>query len=96
MIYVCHGVSMLPTFPKLGLVSIKKAHSYKIGDIISLKTLDNKYHCHRISTIDSKYVSTKGDNLDQQLYEINVPIKNIEGIVKLIFPQQSLDNVGGK
>lgn len=96
MIYVCHGVSMLPTFPKLGLVSIKKYSTLKIGDIISLKTLDKKYHCHRITKINSQYVSTKGDNLDQQWYEIDVPVENIEGIAKLVFPRHSLESGNGK
>lgn len=80
MIFICIGESMLPTFPKLGMVKIKKSKTYKTGDIISLKTLDKKFHCHRIIEIDEKYVSTKGDNLDQQWYEIGVPIKNIQGI----------------
>lgn len=71
---------MLPTFPKLGWVIVKKSKTYKVGDIISLKTLDKKFHCHRITEIDDKYVSTKGDNLDQQWYEIGVPVKNILGI----------------
>ena len=85
---------MLPTFPKLSFVSIKKSKLYQIGDIISLKTLDKKYHCHRIMKINERIVSTKGDNLEQQDYEIKVPIINIEGKVKLIFPkQQSAENV---
>ena len=78
---------MLPTFPKLGLISVKKSKTYKINDIVSLKTLDKKFHCHRITKIDSVVVSTKGDNLDQQWYEIDVPVENIEGITKLIFPR---------
>lgn len=78
---------MLPTFPKLGLISIKKSKQYQVGDIISLKTLDKKYHCHRITEISFEYVSTKGDNLDQQWYEIKVPIKNIEGKVILFYPR---------
>ena len=88
MIYLCHGTSMLPTFPKLGLVSVKKSKQYQVGDIISLKTLDKKFHCHRITEINSEWVSTKGDNLDQQPYENKVPLKNIEGKVSLFFPRQ--------
>ena len=80
---------MLPTFPKLVLVSIKKSKLYQIGDIISLKTLDKKYHCHRIIEINTKTVSTKGDNLTQQDYEIDIPITNIEGKVSLVFPRNT-------
>lgn len=78
---------MLPTFPRIGLIRIKKSDSYKVGDVISLKTLDKKYHCHRIVEINDQIVSTKGDNLEQQDYEIKVPIKNIEGKTTLIFPK---------
>jgi hypothetical protein len=84
MIHLCIGSSMLPTFGKINMIKITKKKDYKIGDIISLKTHDGKYHCHRIMTMD-KFVSTKGDNLDQQKYEIDVPMKNIEGIVKLVW-----------
>ena len=87
MIYLCHGTSMLPTFPKLGLVRVNKSNQYLVGDIISLKTLDKKFHCHRITEINSESVSTKGDNLDQQWYEVKVPIKNIEGVVTLFYPR---------
>ena len=79
---------LLPTFPNWGLINVKKLNSYNIGDIISLRTLDKKYHCHRIIKINSEFVTTKGDNLEQQDYETKVPIKNIEGIVKLILPRQ--------
>lgn len=84
---------MLPTFPKLGFVRIKKADEYKIGDIISLKTLDKKYHCHRILEINQEWVSTKGDNLPQQWYEIKVPTKNIEGLATLVYPKNKFDPV---
>ena len=88
MIYPCLGSSMLPAFPRIGLVSIKKSDVYHVGDVISLKTLDKKYHCHRITEINSDWVSTKGDNLAQQWYEIQVPVGNIEGLVKLVFPKR--------
>lgn len=90
MIYLCHGSSMLPTFSKLGLVRIKKSKEYKTGDIISLKTLDKKYHCHRIVEINNQWVSTKGDNLEQQWYEIQVPLKNIGGKVIWSYPKKRL------
>lgn len=77
---------MKPLLRNLSLVSIKKSETYKTNDIISLKTLDNKYHVHRIMEINEKEVSTKGDNLDQQWYEKNVPIERIEGLLTWHFP----------
>ena len=87
MIYLCVGTSMLPTMRKIGLVRIKKFKKYEVGEIISFKTLDKTFHCHRIIKINDEFVSTKGDNLDQQWYEIDVPIKNIQGRVTWIFPK---------
>lgn len=75
---------MLPTMPRLGICRIKQMTDYKIGDIISLETLDGKLHCHRITNINNYYVSTKGDNLEQQWYEVNVPVTNIHGLVKRV------------
>lgn len=80
------GASMLPTLKRFGLVRIKKKQYYEINDIISLKTLDQKFHIHRIVKIDSEKVSTKGDNLSQQWYEIDVPIRNIEGLLVWHYP----------
>jgi len=79
------GNSMLPTFGKYNLIRIKKQKKYNIGEIISLKTHDGIYHCHRIVSIDDNFVTTKGDNLLMQEYEVEVPIKNIEGIASLIW-----------
>lgn len=75
----CYGKSMLPTLAKFSFVTIKKTDSYKIGDIILLKTHDKKYHMHKITEITARFVSTKGDNLQQQSYEIDVPTQNIKG-----------------
>jgi len=92
LICLCHGSSMHPTFPRLSLIKIKKLELYQIGDIISLKTFDEKFHCHRITELDEQTVSTKGDNLTQQPYEIKVPIKNIEGKATLVFPKKTKVN----
>ena len=66
---------------------IQKKDNYNIGDVISLKTRDGKYHNHRIVKINNIAVSTKGDNLEQQWYECNVQLGKIQGIVKLLFPR---------
>lgn len=75
---------MLPTFGRINIIKITKKQEYKIGDVISLKTHDKIIHCHRITSIDDM-VTTKGDNLEQKWYEINVPMENIEGIVTLVW-----------
>ena len=85
--YICQGESMLPTIPKLSLVKLKKMDSYKIGDIIGLKTHDDKHHIHRIIEINDEWVSTKGDNLYQHWYEIKVQLKFIEGKLIWFWPQ---------
>jgi hypothetical protein len=79
------GKSMVPTLGRISLIKITRQPEYKQGDIVSLKTHDKIFHCHRILEIDDNYVSTKGDNLPQQSYEIKVPIKNIEGTVKEVW-----------
>ena len=84
MICLSHGSSMLPTFGKLNIIRIVKKSNYVIGDIVSFKGNNNKFYCHRIIEINNVLVSTKGDNLDQQEYEKNIPIKNIDGLVTLI------------
>ena len=78
---------MLPTFPKLGFVWVKKTNHYKVGDIVDLLTLDKLHHCHRITEINSEWVSAKGDNLDQQWYEIKVPIRNLKGKITWSWPK---------
>ena len=80
-----HGKSMTPTLGRISILKISKQSEYKRGDIISLKTHDKLFHCHRIIEIDDCYVSTKGDNLLQQTYEVNVPITHIEGLVKQVW-----------
>lgn len=79
---------MLPTLSRVNLIITKKVSSYEIGDIISLKTLDGIFHTHRIVEINDQWVSTKGDNLTQQWYEIKVPLKNIEGKLFWSFPKR--------
>jgi len=86
LILFAMGKSMLPTLRQITLfLIIKKYPSYKVGDIICVKTHDNKYHVHRIIQYNfiNESVSTKGDNLEQKDYEINIPFKNIKG--KLIW-----------
>ena len=85
-ICLSYGPSMLQALPKICIVMIKPYDTYCIGDIVSLKTLDGMYHNHRIVKIDDFIVSTKGDNLEQQWYEQDVPVRNIKGKVKLILP----------
>lgn len=79
------GGSMLPALGWFNVIKVTKKSEYKVGEIVSLKTHDKIFHCHRIVSIDENYVSTKGDNLEQKDYEINVPLKNIEGEVSLIW-----------
>jgi signal peptidase I len=79
------GGSMLPTLGRFNFIKITKQGSYKIGDIISLKTNDGLFHCHRIIELTENFVTTKGDNKPIQDYEKLVSIKNIEGIVKQIW-----------
>ncbi len=81
---------MHPTLPKLSLVRIKKSKSYKISDIIALKTHDKLHHIHRITEINNEWVSTKGDNLYQQWYEIKVQLKNIEGLLVWHYPKNKV------
>jgi hypothetical protein len=76
---------MLPTLGKINIIKITKNKEYKIGEIISFRGNNNKFYVHRIVTINQSFVSTKGDNLEQQNYEIDVPLKNIDGSAKLIF-----------
>jgi len=86
LILFAMGKSMLPTLRRITFfIIIKKLGSYNKGDIICLKTHDKKYHIHRIINYNfvNELVSTKGDNLEQQDYEIDVPFKNIRG--KLIW-----------
>ena len=78
------GGSMSPALGWFNIIKVSKRPEYKVGDIVSLKTHDKVFHCHRITAIDSEYVSTKGDNLEQKEYEIKVPRKNIEGAIDLI------------
>lgn len=83
------GASMLPALGRFNFIKITKQKNYKVGDIISLKTNDGMIHCHRIlcftDGIHEDFVTTKGDNLPIQGYDTLVPVKNIEGIVKLIW-----------
>jgi len=79
------GSSMLPTFGTVNFISITPRNYYKIGDIISFKSHTGRYYNHRIVKLDDKWFTTKGDNLEIQDYETNVPIKNIRGTVKLIW-----------
>lgn len=85
--YLCMGESMLPTLPKLCFVKLKPMDSYKMGDIIGLKTHDKLHHVHRITEITDEWVSTKGDNLYQHWYEIKVQLKFIEGKLIWFWPK---------
>jgi len=87
MITCAFGTSMKPTLGRMNLIRIKKFSQYKIGDIISVKTHDKKIHVHRIVEITDQWVSTKGDNLSQQWYEVKLPLKNIEGKLIWHYPE---------
>lgn len=60
----------------------------KIGDVIRLKGHDGKYYCHRVIKLENNLVTTKADNFNEsQSYEINVPVKNIMGVIVWRMPK---------
>ena len=75
---------MLPTFGKLNLIAILPKKKYCFNDVVVFSGHDKKEYSHRIIFINSDCFSTKGDNLTQQYYEKDLPLKNIHGVVKLI------------
>ena len=75
---------MLPTFGKLNLIAVVPQKKYFKFEVVAFKAHDGKLYTHRIYFINSNYFSTKGDNQEIQNYEKNLPIKNIEGSVKLL------------
>jgi hypothetical protein len=81
------GNSMCPTMSFFGLVEIEVKTQYFINDIVSFIGKNHRGYCHRIVEIDTICFTTKGDNRNKsEEYEINVPIKNIDGSVKWKFP----------
>lgn len=74
----------------LTLIRYRRIAVYQKHDVVVFKGKDGKSYCHRIVSIDyldTESFTTKGDNhAESKPYEINVPIKNIEGYVFWSYP----------
>lgn len=94
MMYLAKGKSM-KNFIGFGLLKEKTLDEIpsiipvKIGDIIRFKGHDGKYYCHRVVKLENDLVTTKGDLFSEsKAYEINVPVKNILGIIVWRWPNE--------
>ena len=89
MLSLGKGKSM-PNVLGITIISFGKALIYCKRDVIVFKGNDGRSYCHRITSIDyldTESFTTKGDNhSESKPYEINVPIKNIEGLVTWSYP----------
>lgn len=74
---------MKPVLPLIALVDVKPQEKYEIGDIVLFFNNGNillPRYCHRIIHINEYLFTAKGDNRKKSdEYEIDVPVKNIEG-----------------
>lgn len=83
MLRIMIGNSMEPAMPFISFINIKKQNSYAVGDIVAFRSNALLSFCHRIVKIDNTVFTTKGDNRNvSNKYEIDVPIKNIQGKIK--------------
>lgn len=74
----------------LSIISFGKALWYEKDDVICFKGNDGRYYSHRIVSVDliNGLVTTKGDNFSESKpYEINIPFKNIQGLVTWSYPK---------
>jgi len=83
--------SMKPKYNINDLIVVKKEESYKVGDVITFKNEENEYVTHRITEIDDKYFSAKGDS--NNTVDSKLPKKNIVG--KVIYKSKFLKIVSG-
>lgn len=93
MIYIASGKSMA-TWHGLGFIKVQKLKDIplippiKVNDVVIFKGNDNKRYAHRIIKLEDDHFTTKGDKFqDSKLYEINVPVENIESKVVWSYPK---------
>lgn len=96
MIYLAVGKSM-KNFHGISLVkevSLRDApiiFAVQVGTVISLKGHDGRVYCHRVVKLENDLVTTKGDNfIESKPYEIDVPVKNIRGVITWTWPYDIL------
>lgn len=87
MIQIATGKSM-KNFFGFSLLEIKDLKDIpriiplEIGDVIAFEGNDRRLYAHRLVNINNDRFTTKGDNFtESKPYEINVPVKNIQGLV---------------
>jgi hypothetical protein len=84
---LCFGHSM-KNILGTAIVKYSKFESYQVGDVISFIGKNNVKYCHRIIQINNETFTAQGDNLSKsQDYEIDVPIRNIEGKIFWSYPR---------
>lgn len=72
----------MPNKYGFSFILTRKLKYYKIGQVITFKGNDRKHYAHRLVSVDFDKFTTKGDNhKESNPYEIDVPIKNIQGFV---------------
>jgi hypothetical protein len=79
----------MPNFLGIAFIDYYKMPLYVERDVIVFKGHNNREYAHRIISVsdDSKTVTTKGDNFtESKPYEINIPLKNIHGLVTSSIP----------
>lgn len=83
----------MPNKYGFSLILTRKLKSYQIGQVIIFKGNDKRHYAHRLVSVDSDKFTTKGDNHNESKpYEIDVPIRNIEGFVFWSRPRFEGDN----